>query len=398
LILAHEYPPYAFGGIGTFSYDLANALSRNGTNVTVMAGCPAGDLRRGLAAAHEAEKNLEVIRIPRVDLPPSHLWYDLMNLSRVESHVADFDVVHTQCGASFPMIWHCKRSHPKLLWVVTVHTGPISQLYYAMNSIVSKEGSIRDFSVNVVGFPLWDLAIRVHSRLGDAVVPVSQDLSEEIRDTYGVNPQKLFTINTGVNTGELGNIARMNVERRNETEKVRLFYAGRLFWHKGIMHLLKSLVQLNLKFGFGDYRLDVFGEGPLKRKMSSFISEFNLDRNVILRGFVPHSELIASMASSDIACVPSLYEACPVGMIEAMALGKPVVAFDRPFSRELFSGVLDVAMARNIQEYAVILHSLCTSQYMRTELGRRLQAQAVARFDVDKMAEKYLGVYNGLLS
>jgi glycosyltransferase involved in cell wall biosynthesis len=84
-------------------------------------------------------------------------------------------------------------------------------------------------------------------------------------------------------------------------------------------------------------------------------------------------------------------------MIEAMTLGKPVVAFDRPFSRDLFGGVPHITMAKSIRDYAAILHSLCTSQDLRAKLGNLLRTQAIVRFDVEKIAEEYLEVYNSLL-
>jgi glycosyltransferase involved in cell wall biosynthesis len=104
------------------------------------------------------------------------------------------------------------------------------------------------------------------------------------------------------------------------------------------------------------------------------------------------------MARSDIVCIPSLYEACPITMIEAMMLAKPVVVFDRPFSQEMLSGIPNAAMARSLQEYAFQIHSLCTSENLRRHVGRRLREMAIKRFSVEKMAEKYLDVYCNLIS
>jgi glycosyltransferase involved in cell wall biosynthesis len=93
-----------------------------------------------------------------------------------------------------------------------------------------------------------------------------------------------------------------------------------------------------------------------------------------------------------------MYEACPFAMIEAMALSKPVVAFDRPFSRELFEGIPDAMMARSVQDYAVRLNSLCASENLRRDFGRRMRDQAVKRFDIETTAEKYVELYDHLLS
>ena len=39
-ILANEYPPFIFGGIGTFTQNLSQALARQGVDVVVIAGYP----------------------------------------------------------------------------------------------------------------------------------------------------------------------------------------------------------------------------------------------------------------------------------------------------------------------------------------------------------------------
>jgi len=398
LILSHDYPPYLVGGAGTFAYSLANALSRKGISVVVMAGCPAGALKTGVATARTKVSNyLEVIRIPRIDMPPTRLWYQLMNSNKIRQHLPSFDIVHAQDQSAFPIMHYCKKQSPKP-WVVTVHDDPVSELYYGLRSVASFESSMRDVLDNVLGFPLSDLAIRVECKLADALVPVSQELRNEIQHNYRVDEKRIFTIHNGINITELENEAKLTTTPEPRTEMINIFYAGRLYWRKGILHLIKSLVHMNRTLKFTAYQLNIFGEGPLKRTIASLISKFNLQKNVKLRGFVTRRELITAMAKSDIVCVPSLYEACPIAMIEAMILARPLVVFDRPFSKELLRGVPEAPMARSIQDYGFQLFSLCTSEDLRRELGSRLRSMAIERFNVEKTAEKYIELYSSLLS
>jgi glycosyltransferase involved in cell wall biosynthesis len=363
-----------------------------------MAGCPAYAIRTGAIAVHsKVNNNLEVIRSPRVDMPPSRLWYQLMNLSSIRHRLTDFDIVHAQDQSAFPLIYFCKRDSAKIPWVVTLHGDPISELNYGMRSILALESSVKDVFINVAGFPLSDLAMRMEARLADALVSVSQQLHEEIHNKYHASQGKLFTILNGINIAGLENEANVGAIHRSTTKIVDIFYAGRLYWRKGIVHLIKSVAYMTAKFKFSEYRLTIFGEGPLRRTLSSLISKFNLKTNVRLQGFVPREELITAMARSDIVCVPSLYEACPMAMMEAMILAKPVVTFNRPFSQELLSGVPDAPMATSIPDYASRLYSLCTSEGLRADLGGRLRDVAVERFDVEKTAKKYIELYETLL-
>lgn len=132
-----------------------------------------------------------------------------MNFSLIRHLVADFDIIHSQDQTAFPIIEFCKKDRPEIPWVVTVHTSPVSELYYSMRSVASLEGSVGDMFVGVVGFPLSDLAIRREAKFADALVPVSEELGREIRDKYR-GERKLFTIHNGVNVAELESEARMN--------------------------------------------------------------------------------------------------------------------------------------------------------------------------------------------
>jgi glycosyltransferase involved in cell wall biosynthesis len=258
------------------------------------------------------------------------------------------------------------------------------------------EGSLRDFLTYVAGFPIWDISLMGNGRCADALVTVSKGLSREICNHYDIDPQSLFTIHTGVNIEHLQDVLKKTFVHRHTSERTRLFYAGRLYWGKGILHLLKSLSYLNRKMGFNRFELDIFGRGPLERKVRELVARLGLTHNVRMRGFATHEELMASMAMTDIVCFPSLYEACPLGMIEAMALGKPIAAFRRPFSTELLGDGPDVQFARTIEDYAGFLYSLCTSEDLRVRIGSRLQSRARDEFDIKVVAQEYVKVYKHL--
>jgi len=321
-----------------------------------------------------------------------------MNFNMIRYRIADFDIIHSQDQSAFPIIKFCKKNQSKIPWIVTLHSNPVSEFYYSMRSLKSFESSVQDIFINVVGFPLSDIAIRTESKCADALVPVSGELLQQIRDKYRVDERKLFTIHNGVDIAELESEARMNPLRDTCGDKITILFAGRLYWLKGILHLVRALSYLNSDFNFTNYQLRIFGDGPLRNRISSLVSRYGLEKNVKCEGFVPHQKLIAAMARSDIVCIPSLYEACPITMIEAMMLAKPVVVFDRPFSQEMLSGIPNAAMARSLQEYAFQIHSLCTSENLRRHVGRRLREMAIKRFSVEKMAEKYLDVYCNLIS
>ncbi|MBN2190500.1 MAG: glycosyltransferase family 4 protein [Candidatus Aureabacteria bacterium] len=99
----------------------------------------------------------------------------------------------------------------------------------------------------------------------------------------------------------------------------KIVYFGRLSPEKGVLTLLKAAKDIGVE-------LDIIGDGPIKGDIESFIRSNGLE-NVRLRGFLGREELREEVRESFAAIVPSeCYENNPRSVLEAFALGKPVIA------------------------------------------------------------------------
>ena len=86
-----------------------------------------------------------------------------------------------------------------------------------------------------------------------------------------------------------------------------------------------------------EWRLSIWGEGPLRESLDALIRGLGLTERVHLQGLT--TEPWVELARGQIFALPSAYEGFPNAMLEAMALGVPVVAFDCPSGpRELSAG------------------------------------------------------------
>jgi glycosyltransferase involved in cell wall biosynthesis len=100
-------------------------------------------------------------------------------------------------------------------------------------------------------------------------------------------------------------------------------YAGRLEKYKGILELLDACRTIDVK-------LIVAGDGPLKDRVSIFISRHELNSKVIFLGHVGHTSLMPLLANADALIVPSTCaENSPLIALEALSVGTPVIASDR---------------------------------------------------------------------
>jgi glycosyltransferase involved in cell wall biosynthesis len=380
------------GGPGTFCAELADSLGNSGIDVTVLTGSP-GRLPR---LRTDRRGRVNVVRVPRIDIPPNYLWFQLMNQNALKKILHNVDIVHGQDTSSFPTIYLARRSARRMPWVVTVHACPVSHMKYTAHSM-RHGGSMYEFVQAVIGFPVWDTILRGDMKFADAIIPVAKHLSKELRESKYTTNSRLLTIHNGMNIQRIIETAESGATPP-VSNRIRMFWSGRCVWVKGILQLLESLQILKERFRFDNFEINMFGRGPLDRTISQLVLRFGLEQNVRLRGFVAHNDLLVWLASSDLVCFPSLSESLPMALIEAMALGKPIVAFDKPFAREAMGEHVGLPFARSIDHFARNLYRLCTDEHLRKRVGRALQQRARIEFDINIIARKYAKVYSTLVN
>ena len=385
--LVTEYPPFTFGGIGTFTQNLSEALTKEGVEVVVVAGWPNKYPMRVFDKTHR----VNILWVPRGSLAPRHLWFQLRNVDLLCRELSFCDVVHGQDIYAFPLLQLFKRRRLKTPWVITFHTNPQAELYFATKSLL-RGGSLTDLVTYAAAFPLWDMTVRQHFKYADSLVSVSKSLGEELSLGYKRDKELLKTIHTCVRIDQL---RARETPTRSTTGKVRLFYAGRLYYRKGILQLMRILKDLANEPEGKNISLSVFGRGPLEEVLNKYVADNLTKISVTLRGYVDRATLLEELSASDIVCLPSLYEACPVLMIEAIAMGKPVVAFDLPFAREIL-GDAEELLASDIDDFRIKLIYLISSGEERARLSKRMLERS-EEFDALRIGAEYQAVYEELI-
>ncbi len=134
--------------------------------------------------------------------------------------------------------------------------------------------------------------------------------------------RKIF-INDGISENKVKAIHNfVDMEDIDLTSKVGDYalFVGRISKEKGIMNLLKAFKNVN---GI----LYIAGDGPEKEEVINFIKENKMDKKVKLLGFLNKQEVVNYVKNSRFVVLPSICnENCPYSIIEALTLGKPVIA------------------------------------------------------------------------
>ncbi len=102
-------------------------------------------------------------------------------------------------------------------------------------------------------------------------------------------------------------------------------YLGRLEREKGIFDILDAMERLP-RSGSPRIGLEYVGGGSQESELRAEIARRSLAPRVSIRGPVPHDDVPALLASTDLLLLPSYTEGSPTVVYEAMLAGVPVIA------------------------------------------------------------------------
>jgi glycosyltransferase involved in cell wall biosynthesis len=111
-----------------------------------------------------------------------------------------------------------------------------------------------------------------------------------------------------------------------------LIFVGRLEANKGVLELLAIFEALAAEFP--DLRLRIVGDGPLRQALVARLERAGLADRATFLGAVPAERVQQELRAADLFVFPSHYESFGIAILEALAVGLPVVSSDLPATRE----------------------------------------------------------------
>ncbi len=177
------------------------------------------------------------------------------------------------------------------------------------------------------------------ARRADALVAVSNGVARDFARVAGLEPRRVQTIYNPVISETLFAQAALPaahpwLDSRRGDDLPVILASGRLTPQKDfatLLHAFRRVAQLH------PARLIILGEGDGREGLEALVTRLGLDAWVTLPGFVanPYSFLARAHAFA----LSSRWEGLPTVLIEALALGVPVVATDCPSGpREILAG------------------------------------------------------------
>lgn len=164
----------------------------------------------------------------------------------------------------------------------------------------------------------------------DDIVFVSKSSRDEFVSLFGLD-YSMSIIYNPVNAKRVIDMSLEHCDIKLSQKYLNLICVGSLLPVKNYSMLLKALRILKQEGCL--FRLRICGSGSLKTSLEKEIRSLQLDDCVMLLGFQTNPYVI--MAQSDLFIMPSLSEALPTALIEAMVLGKPTLVTNVPGCNEV---------------------------------------------------------------
>ncbi len=198
--------------------------------------------------------------------------------------------------------------------------------------------------------------------------------------------EKIRIIYNGIDLKRLDNQNGSPIYTRQDREII-IGNAGRLSEEKGQSYLIDLAVKLKEKNY--PFRLLIAGTGKLRSRLAKYARANGVENEVVFLGFVDNMK--AFNQSLDIFVLSSLYEGFGYVMVEAMAVEKPVVAFDiRSSSEILEDGVSGLLVKKaDVDDLFEKIEYLILNPGKRAEIGKKGRKRVEEMFSIETTEESF---------
>ncbi len=189
-------------------------------------------------------------------------------------------------------------------------------------------------------------------------------------------------------------ITRQEKEQSECTAKI-VITAARLIWiknHESLINIWAKVIQRH-----PDWTLQIWGEGPEKKRLEEQIRRIGLREKVYLMGYTP--DIQKKMAEASIFVLTSRTEGFSLSALEAMSVGIPTVAYNCPGGLRyvLEDGETGFVVPMNDEE--TFVEKVCTlieNEELRKVMGQAALKEA-ARYKIDAIVQKWMTLFYELL-
>lgn len=342
LVFSSYFLPHK-GGVENYVYQTSKRLVKRGHKVWVVTS--------KLKGMKEREKidGIDVVRVPAVDVLPDRLPLPFVMSVTKKIGLVDVVITHTRFYplSLFGGFYARKQGIP---WLHIEHGS--KQVDYA-NPIVNYTAKFVD-------------ALTGRWILSHATVAGVSKASCGFAKRFGA--KSCLVLYNGVDTKFFNG-------KLKEHKNFRIAYVGRLIKEKGVQDLLKAVKGL-------DVEVVIVGKGPFEQELKKIGGKFVGEKD--------SAGVRNVLSQSDILVNPSYGEGLPTSVLEAGAMGLPVIATDVGGTSEIINDEKNGFLVHpgNVSELRKSIKKLLNADLCK-KMGKAMQKTVREKFDWDVVVLKF---------
>jgi len=387
-----EFPPFNSGGLGVACYQLAEALTRAGVDVTFVLPkrIPLGHTpfkvqfaniesvsAVALASGYITSQEYELLRKELVvDSYVFGLLEEVARYGKAARAIAaqgTFDIIHAHDWLSFPAGLAAKE---------IIHKPLISHIH------ATEFDRTGGHSINEAVYGIEKRGMKE----SDKVVTVSDFTKKMIVEKYDIPESKIRVIHNGINQKDYARVHANQAEilkLKQDGSRIVIF-VGRLTLQKGPDYFVKVAQKILEKDE--NVFFVVSGSGDMERRIIDEVAYLGIGEKFIFTGFLRGRELNEIYQIADLFIMPSVSEPFGITSLEAGANGTPVLMSKQSGAGEVVRHVLK-ADFWDVDDMADKALSVLSHSALGATLKKH-NKEELKKLGWEKAAEKCILLYN----
>jgi glycosyltransferase involved in cell wall biosynthesis len=354
------HPCLIHGGIQRVFVNLARGFLEHGLAVDMVQATPEGDFRDQVPTG---------VRL--VDLNASRALTSVTPLMRYLRRERPQVMISGAIQTNVAAVWARKLAHVSTRLILTEHN---------IVSVITNDAPM-------LRTRMTPFFVRRFYPWADGLIAVSQGAADDLCLVMGIPADRVYVIYNPIVGPELWERAAEPLVDASFAADPRpaILAVGRLHYHKDYPTLLRAFGTVRRKI---DARLVFLGDGEERANLAAMTRQLALESGVIFLGNV--SNPLPYMKRAAVLALSSTVESLGNVLVEAMAVGLPVVATDCP------TGPRDILCNGTYGTLVPVGDSLALARALVAvlESGTRpaIPDEALARFRYDHVIRRYLAV------
>jgi glycosyltransferase involved in cell wall biosynthesis len=241
-------------------------------------------------------------------------------------------------------------------------------------------------------FPKSRLMKGFNTKWIDRIITVSKDNRRHLVQNHQIPERKIRVVYNGIPDPTCKNGKDDDSLSSVDEGRFHLVIAGSLERRKGQADAVKLMVELPDLVD-----LYIVGEGELEEELKKLVSSLKLTERVHFTGY--REDMLEFLSGMDVMILPTRVDATPYVIIEAMAVGLPVVASGIYGIPELIddkkSGIL--TKPGDIHGLTEAVEMLFNNRELYSDMSKKAKERFKAKFTIEESIRNTVSVYNDLL-